>query len=68
MKRFRSQRGSATLFVLIAVLFFSAVLLGIYNTNINKLRTQSRDIARIQKTYEEDADLVYQETMARFGN
>lgn len=68
MNKFRSQSGSATLFVLIAVFFFSAVLLGIYNTNINKLKTQSRDISRIQRTYEQDANLIYKETRAKFEN
>ena len=63
MINFKSQKGSVTLFVLIAVLFFSIILFGMYNSNMNKLQTQDRDIVRIKQSYEVDANEVYEQTV-----
>ena len=63
MMNLKSQKGSVTLFVLIAVLFFSVILLGMYNSNMNKLQTQDKDIVRIKQSYEVDANKVYEQTV-----
>ena len=63
MINFKSQKGSVTLFVLIAVLFFSIILFGMYNSNMNKLQTQDRDIVRIKQSYEVDANEVYEQAV-----
>ena len=64
----KSQKGSATLFVLIAVLFFSIILLSVYNSNMSKLQTQDRDIARIREAYSKDANEVYEQTVEKLKN
>ena len=63
-----SQEGSVTLFVLIAVLFFSIILLGVYNKNMNNLQTQSSDVARIQEAYDKNANELYEQTVQKFEN
>ena len=60
-KKLKSQKGSATLFVLIAVLFFTTILISSYINNINKLQTMDRDLSNIQPSYNKDIDVVYQE-------
>ena len=60
-----SQKGSVTLFVLIAVLFFSIILLGVYNKNMNNLQTQSSDVARIQKAYDKNANELYEQAIQK---
>ncbi len=67
MINFKSQKGSATLFVLVAVLFFSVILIGIYNSNMNKLQSQDRDVARIKQSYERNANEVYEETVEKLA-
>ena len=67
MMNLKSQKGSVTLFVLIAVLFFSVILLGMYNSNMNKLQTQDKDIVRIKQSYEVDANEVYEQTVNEMG-
>ncbi len=59
MKKLNSQKGSATLFVLIAVFFFTTILLGLYNSNMNKLREQDAEISRIQNAYQKDISQEY---------
>ena len=61
-----SQKGSVTLFVLIAVLFFSIILLGVYNKNMNNLQTQTSDVTRIQEAYDRDANELYDQTVQKF--
>ena len=64
----KSEKGSVTLFVLIAVLFFSVILLTVYNKNISRLQTQDRDILKIQEAYQKDANQVYNETVKKLEN
>ena len=59
----KDQKGSVTLFVLIAILFFTIILLSVYNSNMNKLQTQDRDISKMQQSYEKDANEVYEKTI-----
>ena len=63
MLKFKNQKGSVTLFALIAVLFFSLILFGIYNSNMNKLQTQDRDIVKIKQYYEENANEIYEKAI-----
>ena len=65
MTKIKSQKGSVTLFILIAVLFFSVILLSVYNSNMNKLQAQDRDIARIREAYDKDANEIYTQTIKK---
>ena len=60
-EKLKSQKGSATLFVLVAILFFTTILVSSYMKNINKLQTMDRDLSNIQQSYNKDIDAVYQE-------
>lgn len=60
----KKERGSITLFVLIAMMFFLIVLIGIYLNIMNKNQEVKNTIDRIEKEYsldEIDLDQVYQE-------
>ena len=67
MINIKSQKGSVTLFVLIAVLFFSIILFGVYKSNMNKLRDQESSISEIKKSYSKDANEVYEQTIERLN-
>ena len=63
-KNLNSEKGSITLFVLVAVLFFSAVLFNVYNSGTQKLNTLNKNISDIQNSYDNiDAEEVYQEEL-----
>ena len=47
----KSQKGAITLYVLMAMLFFSAFLTGIYVTNLRKNVIQQEYIETIQSHY-----------------
>lgn len=53
----KQEKGSITLFVLIAMIFFLIVIFGIYINSQNKLNSQSAEIEEIKKNYEQDASL-----------
>lgn len=48
---FRGQKGAITLYVLMAMLFFSAFLTGIYVMNVRKETIQQEYIQTIQEHY-----------------
>ena len=52
----RNQRGSVTLFVLIAMLFFLIIAMTAYVSASGKLQGQNAEIARIRASYEKDLD------------
>ena len=56
MIRTRSQEGSITIFVLIAILFFTTTLLLIYVSNMNKIQTVDEKSEVLKKTYEKNTD------------
>lgn len=61
-KIYLSEKGSITGFVLIAMLFFSLTLMGIYAASVNKSNTQMGDTSSIEKQYtvtDEDLELKY---------
>ena len=64
---FKNQKGSVTLFVLIAVLFFAFILTTFYNRNMKKLEAQDRDLSKIQNVYDKDADRIYEQTVEKFN-
>ena len=67
MINIKSQKGSVTLFVLIAVLFFSIILFGVYKSNMNDLKDQESSISEIKKSYSKDANEVYEQTIERLN-
>lgn len=64
MKKWKSNRGSITLFVLIALLFFIGVLLSSYLSSINSRKAQDDATQRVKDIYEKDIgrmDEIYDE-------
>ena len=47
----KSQKGAITLYVLMAMLFFSAFLIGVYAMHVRKNITQQEYIQTIQSHY-----------------
>ena len=56
--KIKSEKGSITLFVLLAMLFFTAILLTAYIRTSNAAKTQEEDIVRIKETYEQDLNNI----------
>ena len=54
-KRFRKERGSITLFVLLAILFFIIIAYAIYANTANSVAGQNREIKAIQEHYEQSS-------------
>ncbi len=51
-----SEKGSVTLFVLIAIIFFLIASLNIYSSNKNKIVEQSKEIQAIEENYNKDIE------------
>lgn len=49
--KINNEKGAITLFVLMACLFFTFILSGIYISNMNKLQVQEQQINQIQNNY-----------------
>ena len=47
----KGERGSVTIFVLIAMLFFLIVGIMLFTSNMNTQTSQKRDVAKIQNEY-----------------
>lgn len=47
----KQEKGAIALFVLLACLFFTFVLAGVYISNLNKLQAQERELQQIQENY-----------------
>lgn len=63
---FRSEKGSITLFVLLAILFFLIVIFSLFISSSNKDRIQISELDKIKKGYEEsisNIDEIYNETL-----
>ena len=57
----KGERGSVTIFVLIAMLFFLIVGIMLFTSNMNTQTSQKRDVAKIQNEYgKTDLDQVYE--------
>lgn len=69
--KFKSQKGSVALFVLIALLFYIGFLLLLYANNLNKIQTISEKIDFIKSIYERNInniDDVYNRRFAKNDN
>lgn len=53
MNKLKQEKGGATLFVLIAMLFFSMFLIGMYVATANLESTQAEEIDVIKGIYEQ---------------
>ena len=61
---FKNQKGAITLFVIIAMIFFLAIVLVMYMGNMKKLRNQKEQIEEIRQQYdEENIHEVYNEIL-----
>ena len=58
MKKIKGQKGSVTLFVLVAMLFFVLFLSGLYMMNSSKEQTGISETKRIKEIYEKDIELI----------
>lgn len=54
--KFFSEKGSVTLFILIAIIFFLIVSLNVYSSNKNKLIAQTEEIKAIEENYNKDLE------------
>lgn len=64
LEKIKRQEGAITLYVLLACLFFTFVLSGIYVSNINKMQAQEQNIKQIQDNYAREIsriDEIYQD-------
>lgn len=61
----KNERGSITLFVLVAMLFFITILILSYAGQINKMNSQRKQVERIQEEYSVEGDMeeAYQEVL-----
>ena len=66
-RKLAGEKGSVTLFVLIAMLFFLTIGVVIFITNMNNSSSQQRDVKKIQSQYNNvgDLDEVYEEQKDR---
>ena len=63
-KTFANEKGSVTLFVVVAMLFFMLFLLTMYMNLSNKIMNKNAEIAKIQKNYEDKSmDEEYERIM-----
>lgn len=63
----KNEKGSITLFVLMACLFFLFILGGLYISNMNKMQIQEQQIAQIQENYAKDLSRI-DEVVENIGN
>ena len=69
----KQEKGSITLFVLIAMMFFLMIVVGIYMQSQNKLQAQYSEIDAIKKNYESasgigNEDNIYNELCSEDSN
>lgn len=60
----KQEKGSITLFVLVACLFFVLMLVGAYTFTLNKIQTQEQNLKQIQENYSREVtkvDEIYEE-------
>ena len=59
-KKIKKEQGSATLFVLVSMIFFMFVLVGMYVNTSNKVAKQEREVNKMQQSYEQtDINDIY---------
>ena len=65
-KMIKNEKGSITLFVLLAILFFLIVIFSLFMTSSNKNRIQMSELDKMKQEYQESVDninQIYQETL-----
>lgn len=53
----KNEKGSITLFVLVAMLFFTIILILSYSGQMNKISSQRKQVEKIQEEYSADGDM-----------
>jgi len=56
-RKFRSEKGSITLFVLVTMLFFVYIMISVYMNQNNKMNAQKKQIQQIQQEYNKDENM-----------
>ena len=67
-KIFKSEKGSITLFVLLAILFFLIVIFSLFMNSSNKNVIQNSEIDKIKEEYQESVnniDQIYNDTVSK---
>lgn len=68
-KKIKKEQGSATLFVLVSMIFFMFVLVGMYVNTSNKVAKQEREVNKIQQSYEQvDINDIYNKKIEQKAN
>ena len=65
-KILKNEKGSITLFVLLAILFFLIMIFSIFISTSNKKQSQTSEVDRIRQEYEQSVDninQIYNETL-----
>lgn len=66
--KFKEQKGSITLFVLVSIMFFVIVLVGLYVNSSYKIQKQQKEIEKIQRTYNtENVDDLYEKAYEKYN-
>ena len=53
----KSEKGSITLFALVAMLFFTIILVLAYSGQMDKINSQKKQVEKIQEEYNTDGDM-----------
>ena len=63
IQKLKGEKGSVTLFVLIAMIFFLTIGITVYIANVNQKQSQEKEINKIQYEYGKNNDLntIYNE-------
>lgn len=62
--KFKSQKGSITLYVLFSMITFTIIAMSVYINSSYKVQAQQKDIEKIQNTYEkQDINELYQRSI-----
>ena len=66
--KLKNEKGSITLFVLLAILFFLIVIFSVFMVSSNKKQAQTSEIDKIKQEYEkavDNIDQIYDETLSK---
>ena len=65
----KGERGSVTLFVLIAMMFFLTVGVGVYMANVNTQQAQQKGVKKVQLEYSstDNIDNIYKDQVEKLG-
>lgn len=60
-RKYKNEKGSVTLFVLIAMLFFILIVYVVYQSTRDDLLAQNREVKKIQQDYEKSSNEIEME-------